>query len=92
MSFKIELTQRVLDDIEKFEKAGNYRLLRKIQTLFQELKEHPTTGTGKPELLKHYEQPTWSRRISRQHRLIYTIEDMTVTVIVLSAWGHYDDK
>lgn len=46
MSFKIELTQRVLDDIEKFEKAGNYRLLRKIQTLFQELKEHPTTGTG----------------------------------------------
>ncbi|MCO6460253.1 MAG: type II toxin-antitoxin system YoeB family toxin [Saprospiraceae bacterium] len=39
------------------------------------------------ELLKHYEQPTWSRRISRQHHLIYTIEDMTVTVIVLSAWG-----
>jgi len=45
MSFKIELTQRVLNDIEKFEKAENYRSLRKIQTLFQELKEQPTTGT-----------------------------------------------
>jgi toxin YoeB len=57
-----------------------------------ELREHPKTGTGKPELLKHYETPTWSRRINDRHRLIYRIEDSNVVVLILSFWGHYGDK
>jgi toxin YoeB len=57
-----------------------------------ELREHPKTGTGKPEQLKHYEIPTWSRRITDNHRLIYRIEEDRVIVLVLSFWGHYGDK
>ena len=34
----------------------------------------------------------WSRRITRKHRLIYEIIDDRVVVIVITAYGHYDDK
>jgi toxin YoeB len=50
------------------------------------------TGTGKPEQLKHYNIPTWSRRITEKHRLIYRIEENKIMVLVLSFWGHYGEK
>ena len=34
----------------------------------------------------------WSRRITDKHRMVYTINDMEVVVLVLTAYGHYDDK
>jgi toxin YoeB len=58
----------------------------------EELKDHPTTGRGKPEQLKHYSLPTWSRRISSKHRLVYQIHENIVTVIIIAAYGHYADK
>ncbi|MDR1679151.1 MAG: Txe/YoeB family addiction module toxin [Prevotellaceae bacterium] len=66
--------------------------MKKVHALLEELKQHPTTGTGKPELLKHYKTPTWSRRISDKHRLIYQIHETIVTVIIIAAYGHYEDK
>ncbi len=33
-----------------------------------------------------------SRRISRKHRLVYEIHDTEVIVLVLAAYGHYEDK
>ncbi|MGC4234601.1 MAG: type II toxin-antitoxin system YoeB family toxin [Niabella sp.] len=36
--------------------------------------------------------PTWSRRISQEHRLVYRVQDEVITVLVLSAYGHYDNK
>ncbi|GHT38810.1 hypothetical protein FACS189427_13060 [Planctomycetales bacterium] len=32
----------------------------------------------------------WSQRINQEHRLVYSIEDEIVTVIVVSAKGHYE--
>ncbi|MFV8354285.1 Txe/YoeB family addiction module toxin [Flavobacterium sp. XS2P14] len=54
-----------------------------------ELQEHPYTGTGQVEQLKYYEVQTLSRRINREHRLVYRIQEQFVTVLVLSAFGHY---
>jgi toxin YoeB len=54
--------------------------------------EHPRTGTGKPEIKKYDLAGLYSRRISQKHRLVYQIKDETVTVIVITAAGHYDDK
>lgn len=34
----------------------------------------------------------WRRKISDKHRLVYEIHDQVVEVLVISAWGHYDDK
>ena len=33
----------------------------------------------------------WSRRITKKHRLVYEIHDMEVVILVLTAYGHYDD-
>ena len=54
-----------------------------------ELQEHPRTGTGQVEPLKYYKEETWSRRINREHRLVYRIHDDIVEVLVLSTYGHY---
>jgi toxin YoeB len=64
----------------------------KAKKLIEELKEHPKTGTGKPELLKGDHSGAWSRRITKKHRLVYEIHDNEVLVLVLTAYGHYDDK
>ncbi len=92
MSYEIEYTDIAKSDIEKHKKSGDKKLLRKLDDLLNELREHPASGTGQPEQLKHYEVPTWSRRISQKHRLVYEIRNNVVTVLILSAYGHYNDK
>ncbi len=92
MKYAIELTLDAEHDIEKFKKSGDKKALHKINKWLNELREHPTSGSGKPEQLKYYETPTWSRRINDKHRLVYRIEDNKVIVLVLSFWGHYGNK
>nr|WP_294894104.1 Txe/YoeB family addiction module toxin [uncultured Pedobacter sp.] len=92
MKYKVALTFDAELDVKKIEKSGDKKLLKKIYLLLDELEEHPTSGTGKPERLKFHETTTWSRRISSKHRLVYQIEEEVVTVLVLSTWGHYGDK
>jgi toxin YoeB len=70
MTYQIELTPEAENDIEKHKKNGDSKILKKINKLFNELREHPKVGTGKPEQLKHYDFPTWSRRITDKHRLV----------------------
>ena len=65
---------------------------QKALRLIAELYEHPRTGTGRPEQLSGDRNGQWSRRITKKHRLVYEIHDDTVIVLVLSAYGHYDDK
>lgn len=91
MRFEIILTEIAKNDIEKLEKSGDKISLKKLYLLLEELENHLTSGTGKPELLRHYKIPTWSRRISHQHRLVYRIKEEIVTVLILSARGHYDN-
>ena len=92
MKYKVNLTDDAKKDIEKLEKSGDKKSLKKLFVLLEELEVHPTYGTGRPEQLKHHGLPTWSRRITEKHRLVYRVEQEIVTVLVLSAWGHYQDK
>jgi toxin YoeB len=92
MSFILEFSDFALEDIEKHKKAGDQSVLKKIQRLLNELKEHPRTGTGQPERLKHELAGLYSRRINRKHRLVYSINEEIVTVYILSAGSHYGDK
>ena len=71
MSFEVILTPKANKGIEKLKKAGNKSLIAKLGQLLDELEEHPETGTGKPEKLKHELSGLWSRRINREHRLVY---------------------
>lgn len=87
MIYHLYFSGQANKDIGFHKKSGNKVLLKKLFVLLEELTEHPTTGTGKPEQLKHNLTGYWSRRINQEHRLIYKILDDTVRVY--SAKGHY---
>lgn len=87
MKYKIVLTDDAKNDIRRLEKSGDKKSLKKLLFLLGELEVNPEVGTGKPEQLKYFKVPTWSRRISEKHRLVYQIKENIVTILVLSAWG-----
>lgn len=62
---------------------------KKLMKIYEELEHHPRSGTGQCEQLKHYSEETWSRRLSKEHRIVYRVYDDVVEVFVLSTFGHY---
>jgi toxin YoeB len=92
MSYRLILQPEAEMQMIAHAKAGNKILLKKIRKLFEELKEHPETGTGKPEKLKYKSEEYWSRRIDDKHRMEYIVDNDKVIVFVISLWGHYEDK
>jgi toxin YoeB len=89
--YKITFSPKAKKDIAKLRRSEP-TAHRKVVQLLNELIEHPTTGTGKPEPLKGDPKNRWSRRITHKHRLIYRIFDTEIYIDVLSAYGHYEDK
>jgi toxin YoeB len=89
MSYQLEFSDQANINIATHKKSGNKVLMKKLYTLLDELTDHPRTGTGQVEVLKHYSEETFSRRINKEHRLVYRIYEDIVTVLVISAYGHY---
>ena len=87
----VDIKEKAQSDLKKLSKDVP-KLYGKALKLIAELYEHPRTGTGKPKPLSGDRSGQWRRKISDKHRLIYEIYDQTVEVLVISAWGHYDDK
>lgn len=92
MSYTLVLSEEASRHLREWSKSGQKKTLKKIAALFEELEQHPTTGTGQVEQLKGDFAGLWCRRIDKGNRLIYRIEDEKVTVPVVSAKGHYDSK
>ena len=92
MRYQLILTPEAEHHLDEWRKSGQKKTLLKIAALFEELCEHPTTGTGKVEQLKGDLEGYWSRRINKSSRLIYKIEETIITVFVVSLKGHYGDK
>jgi len=92
MRYEIFYSHEAEEDLRRHAKAGNKILMNKISKLLLELEEHPETGTGKPKKLKYRGEEYWSRRIDGKHRMEYTIDNEIVNVLLISLWGHYDDK
>lgn len=55
--------------------ATNKKIFKKINTLIKECQRTPFSGTGKPEPLKHELAGFWSRRIDKEHRLVYRVKN-----------------
>ena len=90
--YTLHITVQAKKDIAFLKKNAGKAVTNKIEKLLLELIEHPRTGTGQTEQLRGERQGQWSRRIDKKNRLIYTINEEVVTVVVISARGHYDDK
>ncbi len=90
LKYRLRYKASAEKQIEKHIKSGNKAVINKINKILKELEEHPEIGTGKPEQLKYELSGFWSRRLNKEHRMVYKIEDNIVTVTVLSAMGHYE--
>ena len=62
---------------------------KKLMKIYDELEQHPRSGTGQCEQLKYFTEETWSRRLDQEHRIVYRVYDDIIEVYVLSAFGHY---
>jgi toxin YoeB len=63
----------------------------RINALIAECLRHPFTGTGRPEPLKQNLAGWWSRRINREHRLVYRVTGKgdAQALEILSCRVHY---
>jgi len=61
--------------------------LKRINALIHEIQRTPFDGMGAPEPLKHQLSGCWSRRIDREHRLVYRVSDETL--FILQCRYHY---
>jgi len=53
--------------------SGEAGELERLNRLIEECRRAPFKGTGKPEPLRGELQGWWSRRITREHRLVYRV-------------------
>lgn len=85
--YSVIVEKNAQKDLQDHFKAGDKSVIKKIEQIFAELARHPESGTGKPEALKYNLSGKYSRRLNKEHRIVYQIVDHTV--VILSAKGHY---
>jgi toxin YoeB len=78
---EIEFLGKAPDDIDYWKKSGNKSIQKRITKLLDSISKTPWSGIGKPEPLKHELSGYWSRRITEEHRIVYTVSDNRIKVI-----------
>ena len=86
---ELVLLEQARKDRDYWKKSGNTKIQNRISALLKDILQHPFTGIGKPEPLKHNLKGLWSRRINEEHRLVYQVSDGMIYVYVLSMSFHY---
>ena len=77
---KVTFTPTALDDLRYWLKTDK-RQAERVLALLEEIRRTPFEGTGKPEPLRFQLAGCWSRRIDREHRLVYQVEEAEIVVI-----------
>ena len=73
-------------------KVNNLQIVKRIKQLLEDMSQHPYSGIGKPEKLKHELSGKWSRRINGKHRIVYTVLENDNNIYVLALRFHYTKK
>lgn len=64
------------------------KMLKKMNDLINDIQRNPFKGKGKPEPLKYDLAGYWSRRIDREHRLVYQADEHEIRIYACRY--HYD--
>ena len=72
-NYNVRFTDRYFEDLHYIRKYDS-KLLKKVDRLYNDILEHPFKGLGKPEPLKSNFSGFWSRRLSYDNRMIYTLK------------------
>jgi toxin YoeB len=67
---KLIFSERAWEDYLYWQ-ANDAKMLAKVNILIKECTRTPFSGIGKPEPLRGALSGWWSRRITREHRLVY---------------------
>lgn len=86
MSRDIVFHKDSLDEFNEWKKKDP-KVAGRIKQLLIAILDQPFEGIGKPEPLKHQLAGYWSRRITKEHRLVYKVTDSEI--IVVSCKYHY---
>ncbi len=76
-------------DYEKLRQKDKKMHTALCRILKEMLRGDPSTGTGKPEPLKHNLTSLWSRRLTQKDRLIYKFDENSIYIFAIG--GHYSD-
>lgn len=84
---EVIFTPHALDDLNYWKQKRNDKLLARIKQLIEAIEADPFRGIGKPEPLRHNFSGMWSRRINREHRIIYEVKAGNILIHALKE--HY---
>lgn len=86
---EVVLLRQAREDREYWKSTNNEKIMKRISKLLEDILKHPFSGIGKPEPLRGNLKGKWSRRITDEHRLIYSVSSGMVYVYVFSMRFHY---
>ncbi len=78
---KIVFTKRAFEQYQFWQETDK-ATLKKINKLIKEIERHPYEGIGKPEALRGDLSGFWSRRIDREHRLVYRVNNDSLEIVM----------
>lgn len=87
----IEFTAHAWEEYQYWE-DNDKEIMLKIRELLRSIRQDPFKGLGKPEPLKNDLKGFWSRRITQEHRLVYTVSGtrgVNQKCSVVQCWFHY---
>lgn len=82
----VSFSKQALEEYTGWAKE-NKKVFDKINKLIKSIQRTPFEGEGNPEALKHELSEYWSRRITKEHRLVYKVVDNHV--YIAKCKGHY---
>jgi toxin YoeB len=78
---------RIFSTTWEYWAATDAAVHRRLLRIMRETVREPFVGIGKPELLKHQFQGSWSRRLTDEDRVVYRVKPEFIDF--LSARYHY---
>ncbi len=84
---ELVITDKAKEDLRYWKKSGNLPIQKKISQILESIQKTPFEGQGKPEPLKYELSGTWSRRINKEHRVVYEVAENKI--VIHSLLGHY---
>jgi toxin YoeB len=83
---RIIFSKNAWEDYTSWEKTDK-AMTSRINELIKEIQRTPYEGKGNPEALRFDLAGLWSRRIKREHRLVYSIREDDI--LIYSCRYHY---
>lgn len=88
VNYKIVILKQAIKDKEKIKQIPALR--KNIEKLLELMKNNPFQNPPPYETLVGDMKGLYSRRVNRQHRLVYKVMEEEKTIVIISMWSHYE--